>query len=53
MFLIISVGKYGGFYIYPRRLCLGFLSFTVYYGDYDVKIESFMDYLDRKRLGVL
>lgn len=40
MTLIISVGRWGGFYLHPHRLCLGWIAFTFYGKDYDDLIEQ-------------
>ena len=44
MTLIISVGKWGGFYLDEKRLCLGWIAFTILSGDFDELMEDFLSY---------
>ena len=44
MTLIISIGRWGGFYFYKHRICLGFIAFTFYGKDYDAFLDDFIDY---------
>jgi hypothetical protein len=46
MTLIISVGRWGGFYLHQHRLCLGWIAFTFYGVDYDDLMEKFLDYCE-------
>jgi hypothetical protein len=43
MTLIISVGKYGGFYLERGRcprICLGWIAFTIWPEDFDFALEE-------------
>ena len=40
MTLMISFGKYGGFYCHNGRLCLGWVAFTFLSFDIDVLLEE-------------
>lgn len=44
--LIISVGKWGGFYCHSHRLFLGFIAFTLYKFDIDDKLKKLIDHWD-------
>jgi len=41
MTLIISTGRWGGFYCHSHRLCLGWIAFTFYGKDFDDLFELF------------
>jgi len=45
MTLMVSFGKYGGFYCHSGRLCLGWFAITFLTVDIDVVLE---DYFKRK-----
>lgn len=49
MTLIISIGKWGGFYCNSHRLCLGFVAVTFYYKDFDDLFDEFLDYIEFTR----
>ena len=45
MSLILSAGKWGGFYVrlgYFNRVCLGFVALTIIFVDFDVLIEDLL-----------
>ena len=47
MTLIISIDKrYGGFYLHPHRICLGWIAFTFYGGDFDILFHAFIKMLE-------
>lgn len=42
MTLIISVGRYGGFYCNTSRLCLGWIAFTFFSGEFDDVLDAWL-----------
>jgi hypothetical protein len=44
MTLIISVGRWGGFYCHSHRLCLGWIAFTLYSFDIDDILQVLTDH---------
>jgi hypothetical protein len=44
MTFIISIGKYGGFYIHSHRVCLGWIAFTFYKFDIDISLKRLIDH---------
>lgn len=46
MSLILSIGKYGGFYIYTKqsfRVCIGWIAITILFEDIDLIITDYVD----------
>lgn len=49
MTLILSFGRFGGFYVTRNRVCLGRLAVTWYWFDFDRVIGPALDSWERKK----
>jgi hypothetical protein len=43
MSIILSIGRWGGFYCNHGRLCLGWIAFTLMIGEFDDWLERKLD----------